>query len=143
MAQRTGALAPDQGCCLQPASTTEIHRRLAPNVICLFAQECEPVARQRWRGLRRGNVVSIRSRPRLMPGDLAQIWSRGSNFGKLVRLKGFTRAKDMPPGVWWDVEAVNDSLNLSDVETGERTGTGKCGVSLDKHLRRVSNQLLP
>lgn len=142
MAQRIGALAPEQGRAQQLSQPTADRRRLAPNVVCLFAQDREPVVRQSWRGIRRGNVVSFRSRPRLMPGDLAQIWSKGSNFGKLVRLKGFTATRDMPPGVWWDIEAVTDTLNFSDVETGERTGTGKRGVSLDKHLRRVSNHLL-
>lgn len=144
MAQRTGALAPSQGCSqpnpARPRQTVS-KRLLAPNVVCLFDQDRAPILNAPRRGLRRGNVIALSSRPRLKPGDLAQIWSHGSNFGKLVRLKGYTPARDMPPGVWWDVEAVYGTLNLSDVETGERTGTGKCGVSLDKHLRRVSNRM--
>lgn len=142
MAQSTGALAPAQGCLSQKFST--FRRRLADNVICLFSQDREPIARQRWRGLRSGNVVKISIRPRLMPGDFAQIWGdpTWSNHGKLVRLKSQVRRSDMPPGVWWEVEAVCDQLTLVDVDTGEKTGhRGRRGVSLEKHLRRVSNLL--
>ncbi len=98
-------------------------RRLAPNVFCMFAEDRPPVFNIRRHGPlpRNCNVISFASRPRLVPGDIAEIWKGGipSNIGKKVRLIERDLSANLPPGQWWSIESIWRPLDTRDVSTGQ------------------------
>lgn len=118
-------------------------RRLAPNVICMHAENRPPVFNIRRRGRYPRNVISIRSRPRLMPGDLAEICAgHPSNLGKRVRIVERATASYLPPGEWFAIEALCAPLNGVDFDTGQLSlNVGEIVFSPAQGLRRVSNRL--
>lgn len=119
--------------------TSAPRRRLAPNVVCLRSEDRAPVVNPRRRGRFPLGVVSIKSRPRLMPGDVCEmVGGLPSNRGKLVRiveLRGWL--EDMPCGNWIGVRAVYGDMDTYDVETGERTGASATAFTRAENLRRV------
>lgn len=50
---------------------------LAPNVVCMFDEERPPVQQTRTRGRYPRCVARLASRPRLVPGDIAEMTSEG------------------------------------------------------------------
>lgn len=145
MAQRTGTLAPSHGCSQPiPARTqkTVPRRLLAPNVVCLFAQNRAPIVNAPRRGRYPKNVTPISSRPRLMPGDIAQLWGdrAGMNFGKVVRIAEPVNDRTLPGGQWWRIESLFEPLDHFDVDTRKPTGTRSWkGIAEATRLRRLSN----
>lgn len=120
-------------------------RRLAPNVVCLFQQDGPAIVNERRRGRFPRNVVAFRSRPRLMPGDMAEIGGAAlpSNHGRRVQLLGRVWGADLPGRDWWEVQAVGEPLDVRDV--GCVVPQGRCGKAIVQgaSLRRVSNRQRP
>lgn len=128
-----------EGASTDAATRAAPRRRLAPNVVCLHMEDREPVVNARRRGRYPRGVVSIKSRPRLMPGDVCEmIGGLPSNRGKLVRilelcgwLEGF------PRGDWIEVRAVYGDLDTFNIENGEGAGSSSTAVARAENLRRV------
>lgn len=128
-----------QDASIEAPTRATARRRLAPNVVCLHPEDRPPVVNARRRGRYPLGVVSIKSRPRLMPGDVCEmVGGLPSNRGKLVRVtevRGWI--EDMPRGYWIEVCAVFGDLDTYDAETGKRTGSSGKALTRDENLRRV------
>lgn len=90
-------------------------RRLANNVVCMFAQDKEAVTNIRWRGRYPRVVTRLRFWDRLHPGDYCIFWPvlewRGMspNEGAVIRL---IKPDESYPG-WWLVKGVHRQLHTS------------------------------
>ena len=119
--------------------TSAPRRRLAPNVVCLCAEDRAPIVNPRRCGRFPLGVVSIKSRPRLMPGDVCEmIGGHPCNRGKLVRVVEVCGwLEDWPRGNWIEVRAVYGDLDTCDPETGELNGLSASAFTRAENLRRV------
>lgn len=115
-------------------------RRLAPNVLCLFEDDRPPVINERRRGRQPRNVTSIWSRPALKPGDYAEILrsDTASNIGKRVRVVKRCLDQQLPPGQWWEIEAVSVPIETVDATTRRPSGKSMSCLICESVLRRVS-----
>jgi len=112
---------------------------LPSNVISLFSDERAPVINVPRRGRLPHGVTNIRSRPRLMPGDVAEMCGKAlpANHGKRVRL--ICRNTDMEaPGEFWKVEAIDQDLTTIDMITGAVGGAYRVSNALASNLRRCA-----
>lgn len=126
-----------------PSAAPVPRRRLAPNVICMFEDERMPVENVRRRGRYPRNVISFNSRPRLKPGDMAELCGTvlPANMGKRVRLVEID-SKYPSPGTWWRVIAIGSLLSTRDAETNAITNhLSDTACALSSNLRRISNRL--
>jgi hypothetical protein len=123
-----------------PAGVPGQRRRLAANVICLFAEDRPPVPRMRQRGRYTGNVVPIWSKPRLKPGDIAEL-CRGAlpeNHGKRVRILAREHGADLPKGDWWKIESLAGPLMTRNLgPDGPDAGGAVICLCNGDHLRRI------
>ena len=125
------------------ADQAHVRRRLAPNVICMFAEDRPAVVQERRRGRHPRVVVSIRSTPRLMEGDTVEMCGKNlSNHGKIVRVFGIDSGPDMPPGIWWalmitDAQAKEGVRINTYYDDGTLWRTGLVGYARSEDLRRI------
>ena len=115
-------------------------RRLAANVVCMFAEDRPPVLNVRRRGSYKGNIQPIRTNSRIKPGDIAEL-CRGAlpeNHGKRVRVLARDWSASLPQGEWWKIEALAEPL-LTHKPGSDQVDIGRmfrC-VCLVDNLRRV------
>lgn len=120
-------------------AATPPRRRLAPNVVCLHPEDRASVVNARRRGRYPLGVVSIKSRPRLMPGDVCEmVGGLSGNRGKLVRIIEVCGwLEDWPSGNWIEVRAVYGDLDTFNIDSGKRTGSSSTAMTRAENLRRV------
>ncbi len=107
-------------------------RRLAPNVICLFPEDREPVVRARRYGRYPQGVVALWRWPRIRPGVICELCNGANpaNHGKLARIV----ERD---GYRWECRAINEDFVLCDSD-GKPTGQrGSVCLTDSENLRRV------
>jgi hypothetical protein len=144
----TGAPAP-----ALPQTTPIIRRHLAPNVVCVHAEDKPPVQQQGRRGRHPRKVFSLWKHERLRPGDMAEIWAPDPklplhvNHGRLVQL--VERGGPITGDGWywrrWDCVAVGGYVEAIDPHTGQSKSRNSRFALLvpDSALRRASNLLKP
>lgn len=117
--------------CLDTPTT---RRRLAPNIICLFSSEREPVANERRRGRLPAGIASFHKRPRLMAGDMARIHHEYPTIGgQLMQL-----IKPSPNRAGsWEVRMIHAPIECKD----DRMHW--CVTLPAEDIVRVSNLLAP
>ena len=83
-------------------------RRLADNVVCMFAQEREPVATMRWRGRYPRVVTRMHTGNRLRPGSYCVLWHPKDprNHGCVVQLI----ERDRRNANHWHVRAISHPI---------------------------------
>ncbi|MCC4115329.1 hypothetical protein LLG90_08220 [Aromatoleum toluclasticum] len=69
-----------------PRNQPPARPHLAPNVVCMFNEERPPVQQTRTRGRYPLSIARFASRPRLMPGDIAELAAEGWS-GRVIVLK--------------------------------------------------------
>lgn len=63
---------------------SNLRRRLAPNIVCLFSDDRPPIVNQRLRGRRPRRISSISAQPKIRPGAFCYIRPEGRNHMKVV-----------------------------------------------------------
>jgi len=113
-------------------------RYLAPNVVCMFAEERSALPKQRKRGQYSGNVLPIWIKTRILPGVIAEM-SRDvlpCNLGKRVRVIEIVEP-GLRSGEWWRIEALSGRIAVADPRhAGANAWTTTC-ICPAGSLRRV------
>jgi|SRR5450830_65519 len=114
------------------------HRYLAPNVVCMFAEDRPALPKQRKRGQYCGNVLPIWIKTRIFPGVVAEMCGDvlPCNLGKRVRVIEIVEPR-LRSGEWWRIEALSGRIAVADPRHAGANAWATTYICLAGNLRRV------
>jgi hypothetical protein len=105
-----------------PVAPSVSRPRLAPNVICMFADERPTVISRARRGRLPRGIARINGQPLFLRGDIVEFRSgrfRGRR-ARIVSVCKYEEVKDfghyLPGSVWYDLKIIGDPIRVADAE---------------------------
>jgi hypothetical protein len=120
-----------------PQQHPEPRRRLAPNVVCMFAEERQRVVLPRWHGRYPRVVTRLAEWRQFWNGDVVVI-TKGMNAGKRLKILSWDRGEgfDEKAGPWYLAESL-DGLLWSTDKNGPLQQFTECLIS-KRSCRKIS-----